>query len=75
MKTVTVKAMNVQKGDIYEGRRIQEVIQFRKRSRKTFPQKGDNLGVLIVTPNPAGYDLDTFKFTGSERVKVKRAKR
>lgn len=72
MKTVSVRAANVRKGDIYEGRRIIHKEKYVRRVRAKDCAKLDMYGVLIITPNPNGYKLDTFNFKGNDLLKVKR---
>lgn len=66
MKTVSVKAENLRTGDVLKGARIVEKMRFIRRNC--------GLGIMVVTPHPKGYDLITHKFTGDERVLVKRPK-
>lgn len=72
MKTVSVKAVNLRVGDVIDGERIFAKHRYYRRNRANTSDKDANIGILIVTPNPAGYDLKTRKFAGHKRVKVKR---
>lgn len=85
MKTVVVKAANLRRGDIYEGRRIKAIHIYNYRIKKSknisIPTNGRiygkyakeaKLGILIVTANPSGNKLDTFNFRGDRPVKIKR---
>lgn len=73
-RAISVMAVNLRIGDVLDGSRIKVIHEFRRRSRKSHPLKGDNVGILVVTPHPDGYDVMTEKFIGSERVTVRRPK-
>jgi hypothetical protein len=76
MKTVSVMAANLQVDDVLDGRRIHTKIVHPRRMRSKRPtHRYAQYGVFIVCPNPKGYKMDTFKFRGDERVKVKRPRK
>ena len=75
MKSVSIKAINIKVGDILNGRRICGVHKYmRRRKRVKSHDKNAIYGVLIVAPNPQGYQLDTARFFGHQRITVKRPK-
>jgi len=67
-------AANLKVGDIFEGQRINLVTKYTRRDRSTKPDphKLAKVGVLVLTPNKSGNDIDVFKFPGLSTVKVKR---
>ena len=76
MKTVRVRAANLKKGDILEGRRIHIIDKYGRkiRSKGPYHHKLESVGVLVITPNPDGYARDVFDFRGDEFITVKRPK-
>jgi hypothetical protein len=68
-------AMNLMVGDVVDGERISNIIKFAKRSRKQDQLKAATIGLLVVTPHPKGYDVNTRKFVGHERVTIQRPKK
>jgi hypothetical protein len=74
MKTVVVKAVNLQPSDVLNGQRIKAVHKYARRTRAKVQGKLDTTGVLVIAPNPDGYKLDTFEFVGGDFVTVKRPK-
>lgn len=75
MRSVNIKAINIQRGDIINGERVKTIVFYPWKPRKTdsFAHDPDaSHGVLIVTPNPDGYDLKVRKFRGNRKIVVKR---
>ena len=75
MKTVLVKACNLNAGDVIVGKKNQRIIAkhlYTRRVKEGSQDKDATKGVLVIAPNPNGYKLDTFHFAGHKKVKVKR---
>lgn len=74
MRLVTVHAANLKPGDVIDGQRIREIHKYRARTRAKNPNPLAEVGVLLIVPNPDGYQLDAIRFRGDEPVKVRRPK-
>jgi hypothetical protein len=74
MRSVNVKAVNLREGDILQGCRIKAVHRFFRRNRAKTTERLANYGVLVIVPDPQGYNLLTKKFVGHQRVTVRRPK-
>jgi hypothetical protein len=74
MKTVRIRAANLKTGDVIDGQRVKAVHKYGRRNRSKACEKLASVGVLAITPNVHGNELDVFKFVGSEFVCVKRPK-
>jgi hypothetical protein len=74
MKSVSVLAANLKRGDVLNGARIKHIEKYPYRLRGQSSSKYANTGVLIITPNPNGNKLDVYDLRGDTPVVVKRPK-
>jgi hypothetical protein len=76
-RTISVKAINVRPGDYLvnkgtSNQRVLSVTQFDRRCRAKGVDKAAWKGVLLVITHPKGYDIETRKLMGCERISIRR---
>jgi hypothetical protein len=74
MKSVNVRAANLRKGDVLEGRRIRAIHKYPYRLRGQSTHKDATTGVLVIAPNPNGNKLDVYDLRGDTLLTIKRPK-
>ena len=74
MKSVSVFAANLKRGDILNGARIKHIEKYPYRVRNSVSNKHARTGVVIIAPNPNGNKLDVYDLRGDIQVVVKRPK-